>query len=258
MYSSFGKLLKIAAGFGNELVAPLVKTSYTYTNRKFDEETGLYYYRARYYDAHSGRFLQEDPYAGEKVNPSTFNTKFSYTRNNPANLVDPDGLFGIGRALTLATIIGITNPLNIAGMASDFWDKNRYKIIGGALFVTGAAITISSGGTASPLGGALMGAGVGFWTTDKNASMSEAFKNGVIGAGIGASVVAAPGGILAKAAVGAAVGFSSSIAFGETPEENQKRALQGAFAGGISGAGGGAPSGGDSGSSWSGGRLIPK
>ncbi|MBU2540805.1 MAG: hypothetical protein KJ593_02785 [Candidatus Omnitrophica bacterium] len=33
---------------------------YTYTGRELDPESGLYYYRARYYDASIGRFLQED------------------------------------------------------------------------------------------------------------------------------------------------------------------------------------------------------
>ncbi|MBK9112497.1 MAG: hypothetical protein IPM88_12680 [Nitrospira sp.] len=31
------------------------------TGREFDSESGLYYYRARYYDALMGRFLQKDP-----------------------------------------------------------------------------------------------------------------------------------------------------------------------------------------------------
>jgi len=34
---------------------------YTYTGREFDSETGLYYYRARYYDPRIGRFIQKDP-----------------------------------------------------------------------------------------------------------------------------------------------------------------------------------------------------
>ncbi|MFP5386456.1 MAG: hypothetical protein ACLGHN_10280, partial [Bacteriovoracia bacterium] len=50
IYSSFGKLLSIVDPAGFESTA--LKTAYTYTNREIDEETGLYYYRARYYDAH--------------------------------------------------------------------------------------------------------------------------------------------------------------------------------------------------------------
>ncbi len=33
---------------------------FSYTGREFDSETGLYYYRARYYDPSAGRFLSED------------------------------------------------------------------------------------------------------------------------------------------------------------------------------------------------------
>ena len=48
--------------FGNEVTgAPTSGQLFRYTGRKFDPETGLYYYRARYYDPALGRFLQTDP-----------------------------------------------------------------------------------------------------------------------------------------------------------------------------------------------------
>jgi RHS repeat-associated protein len=34
---------------------------YAYTGREWDPETGLYYYRARYFDPKIGRFISEDP-----------------------------------------------------------------------------------------------------------------------------------------------------------------------------------------------------
>ena len=52
-YSSFGK---IESQLDSNFVQP-----FTFTSREFDAETGLYYYRARYYDSGSGRFIQEDP-----------------------------------------------------------------------------------------------------------------------------------------------------------------------------------------------------
>jgi len=56
--------------------------------RESDTETGLYYYRARYYDASIGRFISEDP-EGIRDNLNMF----AYVRDNPVNLNDPFGLY---------------------------------------------------------------------------------------------------------------------------------------------------------------------
>jgi len=60
---------------------------YMFTGRRYDEETGLYYYRARYYKPEIGRFLNPDPigyYAGLNL--------YTYCGNNPLNWIDPWGL----------------------------------------------------------------------------------------------------------------------------------------------------------------------
>ena len=81
VYDSFGKL---TASTGT------VTNPFQYTGREFDSETGLYYYRARYYDPASGRFLSEDPLKfGAGVD------FYAYTSNNPVNLVDPSGLLQV-------------------------------------------------------------------------------------------------------------------------------------------------------------------
>ncbi len=46
-------------GFGT--ANSLIDNPYLFTGRRFDEETGLYYYRARYLDADQGRFISRDP-----------------------------------------------------------------------------------------------------------------------------------------------------------------------------------------------------
>ncbi|MEO7862054.1 MAG: RHS repeat-associated core domain-containing protein [Nitrospirales bacterium] len=68
-----------------------VEQPYTYTGREFDSESGLYYYRARYYDPATGRFLQKDPIGlgGGDVN------FYNFVRNNPPRLADPFGLFDL-------------------------------------------------------------------------------------------------------------------------------------------------------------------
>ncbi len=58
-----------------------------YTGREFDADTGLYYYRARYYDPDLGRFLSPDPLGlgGGDVN------LYAYAGNNPLRFNDPKG-----------------------------------------------------------------------------------------------------------------------------------------------------------------------
>lgn len=67
---------------------------FTYTGRELDPESGLYYYRARYYDPVIGRFLQEDLVFGDPDFPQTLNG-YAYVINSPLNFVDPDGLFSL-------------------------------------------------------------------------------------------------------------------------------------------------------------------
>lgn len=61
-----------------------------FTGKELDEETGLNYYGARYYDSSAGRFISLDPWEGDLSDPQSLN-KYAYVRNNPILLVDPTG-----------------------------------------------------------------------------------------------------------------------------------------------------------------------
>ncbi len=61
-----------------------------YTGQVLDEETGLYYYNARYYDPEIGRFVQADSIVPSAGDPQTLN-RYSYVRNNPLMYTDPSG-----------------------------------------------------------------------------------------------------------------------------------------------------------------------
>ncbi|MGB8323369.1 MAG: RHS repeat-associated core domain-containing protein, partial [Candidatus Acidiferrum sp.] len=77
-YDSFGNLTASTGSLTN---------SFRYSGREFDTETSLYYYRARYYDPQTGRFMREDPF-GFQAGPNFY----AYTLNQPSNFRDPLGL----------------------------------------------------------------------------------------------------------------------------------------------------------------------
>jgi len=77
-YDSFGNL----TGSSRSVANP-----YRFTAREFDPETGLYYYRARYYDQTVGRFISEDPIRFEG-GPDFY----TYVLNDPVDNTDAIGL----------------------------------------------------------------------------------------------------------------------------------------------------------------------
>jgi len=68
-YAAFGNIIATTGSLVN---------SFRYTGREFDSETSLYFYRARYYDPATGRFLSEDPI--EFAGGANF---YPYVQNDP-------------------------------------------------------------------------------------------------------------------------------------------------------------------------------
>ncbi|AUX48443.1 toxin [Sorangium cellulosum] len=69
--------------------AEVSRKRYRYTGKEKDEETGLYYYGARYYAPWLGRWTSADP-AGMVDGPNLY----AYVRGNPVRLRDPNGMQG--------------------------------------------------------------------------------------------------------------------------------------------------------------------
>ena len=88
-YDIYG-LPTIMSSTGTVRTVSSYNNTYMFTGQEYGTETGLYYYRARYYDVALGRFLETDPigYAGG-IN------LYGYVQNNPWNWTDPFGLAGL-------------------------------------------------------------------------------------------------------------------------------------------------------------------
>ena len=67
-----------------------LELKHKFTGKEEDQETGLYYHGARYYDPGIGRFISPDAIIQDLSDPQTLN-RYSYARNNPLKYVDPDG-----------------------------------------------------------------------------------------------------------------------------------------------------------------------
>ena len=94
------------------------RTPYQYTSKELDEETGLYYYGARYYDPRTSVWQSADPVLGKYLPTGNreqdarlpglggvFTTPnlglYTYTHQNPVRLIDPDGREAIGAVVKL-------------------------------------------------------------------------------------------------------------------------------------------------------------
>lgn len=121
-YSAFGKTLYSARANSD-----LVPRPYRFSGKEQDDETELYYFGARYYDAELGRWTAPDPIClGDGLNV------YCYVRCNPVMLVDPDGK--MMKAKARATLVAN----GVAAAQSEKWGEYKIpeKQILGALGIT--------------------------------------------------------------------------------------------------------------------------
>jgi len=178
--------------FGNQHdMKNRIKQPYGYTGREHDRETGLRYYRARYYDGEVGRFISEDPigFAGGDVN------LYNYVGANSVNFVDPsgldtwEGLFVEGDAFALffGYSKGVGRFNNNETSESCLVEFSCYKVgVGGNIGVSGNKMLILNGPNK---GVDLAGRSVGMGLDVRELSLSAGVdKNGTVPLTIGASV----------------------------------------------------------------------
>ncbi len=148
--------------WGNKVASTGTTPHYGYTGREPDE-TGLIYYRARYYDPTLGRFTQRDP-----IGLIGGVNRYAYALGSPISYTDPLGLWTAQVGLNISINIG--GPLTLTltgGMAFDgHGNVGGYIEYGGGVSTSpdasgGATLHVSNGNTIYDLNGLFTNVTVG-------------------------------------------------------------------------------------------------
>jgi RHS repeat-associated protein len=82
---------------------------YLFTGKELDQETGLYYFGARYYDPRTSVWQSSDPAALSRFTPKMLSA-YSYAFQNPVRLTDPNGTDPQTRSV-IEGALGAINPV---------------------------------------------------------------------------------------------------------------------------------------------------
>ena len=150
-YTPYGEL------WIEEVSAGLDKLPFRFTGKEMDEETGLYYYGARYLDPKYSRWLSGDPALGDYVpaagsDPSklagmggVYNTVnlhlYHYARSNPVKYTDPDGkITAVANNNLLNILQQAEGAVGAVGTAATAIMSSPVGMAAGIVIVTGAAV----------------------------------------------------------------------------------------------------------------------
>jgi RHS repeat-associated protein len=105
--------------FGNSVATSgTTPNNYLYRGEQYDQDLGLYYLRARYYNPLTGRFMSRDPENGNLSDQVSLH-KYLYAGSNPVNYVDPRGRDLFEYAIESNAAIPEAKLVSIYGCASN-------------------------------------------------------------------------------------------------------------------------------------------
>jgi RHS repeat-associated protein len=172
---------------------------YTLTGKEYDENTGLVYFGARYYDATTATWITQDTFRGTRTTPKTLH-RYGYVVGNPITYYDPYGY-----------------SMDWLVKAANFVVEHKNEFALGAAVVAAGAATVITGGLAAPL---LVGAlAAGSTTLAINVGsgqdlMADVVENTIGGAMIGFSI-GLGGGYLSQLAKFAPMALSNPLLYAQ-------------------------------------------
>ncbi len=206
---------------------------YLYTGQEYDQEIGLYNYRARFYASEIGRFLDVDP-------KRQFFSPYLYAANDPVAYVDPTGTFSFKSLFSAigGVLIGAVEIL--VGVAVD--------VVAGVLEVVTGGLSTPASVALAALSGTFYGAGISSIMYSVFHVDDFDWKEYGIQMGIGAATGALAFGIgaLGSAAAEGATGVKAAVEAGREVSQAARAAnilidtgvsATGGFASGVLGAG---------------------
>jgi RHS repeat-associated protein len=223
---------------------------YGFTGKELDNETGLNYSNARYYDSAAGRFTSPDPLSAlpTSLAPQSLNA-YAYARNNPLRFVDPTGLeetdtparrqcnnygnrsipSGFGEVIVVigSRAASWWGPVHMGTSRSNQFNGDRTSYGGGGGGPSGA--TRPNGGTETIIvngytdynisGGYYLGATAGVVTIRGNPEYYY-YGFGLTSPGVSGSITASPSAISPGWGVQFQVGYGVGISLGYGPFGN--------------------------------------
>ena len=134
-------------------INPIRYRGYYYDD--YENENGLYYLEARYYDPETGRFISQDSIDFLVPNHLTGLNLYAYCNNNPVMYSDPNGCFAFTTAMIIGLIAGAVIGGTLGGVSAyqsaKESGKSGWELAGATLLGVGT--------------GAILGAGVGVVAT---------------------------------------------------------------------------------------------
>jgi len=139
----------------NIILQSNVNNTITFTGRRYDSESGLYYYRNRMYSPNLGRFISKDP----KGYVDGMNL-YAYVKNNPLKYLDAFGTTAVKSNSYLSDFTqSISNAWDsVSNSVSDSYNEVKDTVINygsDALTSVGGGMQVLAGGTMI-LGGSVL------------------------------------------------------------------------------------------------------